>query len=342
MGSDAIAKRRSNGRSSKKLIVYGSMILVALGFFFMSQDENPMQTILFEMPSFFHDDEFSCSKMLRKSSAIKPKHHKNDDSIRPIFFNTFPATFPHETSQQLISLLTNQPHGMKSYYVSRKGKLKYCIGETLTAICENVHPIIEMHDVDKWYQGQDFYGKYIVALRNPLHAFPALVYDKLKKYHDLEGHMPETSWIKNRDDFLEVAFWKDWKSIINAWRQTKFHLGMYLVYEDIFSEQRGPQTLKKLALFLQQAGFEIPVLRSKITGTIDEKMQCLWSKLEIPSGGAHDYSDWDYKPGYTNDQLSFLTKSMGEFISEINEVDDIVLEDILQRYHDEIEDMASK
>ena len=91
----------------------------------------------------------------------------------------------------------------------------------------------------------NFFGKYILTLRNPLHVMPASVYVKDQKNHNLKGPLPEESWIETRDMWIE-KMWDEWKSTITAWHDTKYDAGMYLAYEDIFDSKKGPKTLMKI------------------------------------------------------------------------------------------------
>ena len=358
MGSDSKRKERlQTGRLFSKLaLVCGVSLIVAMTFVFdmnegdlsfRSQKQTfiPMNTTslanIKALAAIEIESTVNCTRILSQVSSILPTAGlKNDHLLKPIFFNSYPSTFPSSFSQQVITLLTNLPRGMKSFYASSKNRLRFCIGDTLTATCENIHPVVDMNDPNKRYN--TYYSKYILALRNPMRSFPASAYGKLVAYHGLQGQMPEENWKSLIDQYLKEDLWKNWKSIITAWQESKFDLGMYFVYEDIFSKEKGPRVLQKMALLLQEAGFEVPVLKDNIEGTVDEKMYCLWSSLEKPSGGVHDYSDWDYTPGYTDDQLSFLSKAMEELKSDMNNQSNFELVEILQSYQEEIEGSMSK
>jgi len=338
----------------------------------MIPNENPTSiatsTSMGMISSNDHDHNISTELVAPEVEVVGLK-----EQLKPLWLNMYPSTMTKSAFSQFFTLLTNRSDGAKSYYAIQ-GRMRKCLGGSQTVACENVHPTVGMADPDGPAKFNNFFGKYILTLRNPLHAMPASVYVKAQKYHDLVGPLPEESWIGTRDAWVE-KMWDEWKSTITAWHDTKYEAGMYLAYEDIFDSKKGPKTLMKLALLLQEAGFEIFALgedegnngnngngngngsgngnhtsiKSNYDESLDlenlysyskeERIHCLWSHLEIPKGGMHDFEDWGYTPSYTEDHKVMLKKGLDQLMDEVREHElnntwtgGLDLIDILERY----------
>lgn len=254
---------------------------------------------------------------------------------KPIWLNMYQDTISDEFHKNLINPLTNTPNGGKNYYISIKGRLRHCQGDSQTVTCANIHPTVEMRPGslnDKY--DNPFFTQYITVIRNPMTAFPATHTSKAQKYHGVVGQAPEEDWKSARDEWF-TSMWTGWKAIFLSWNETKYEPGMYLVYEDLMNEETGPNTIRALANFLQTAGFDIPALHrdSDESTSFDERMACFWNHLEPTTISENEFKD--YIPSYTQEQKEFLLKELSIMIDEFQS--DVELVGILERYKNDIE-----
>lgn len=300
-----------------------------------------------------------CPDVMKSFDRTQPQTKSSSWQTKPIWFNMYPDTIPDSVHAKLINPLTNTPAGGKSYYVSAKGKnhkLRHCMGVTQTVTCSNVHPAVEFKEgqLDSKYS-TTFYEKYILVLRNPMTVFPSSVDAKNQKYHNMVGQTPEDQWKKTRDEWFENMC-KGWKAVITAWRSTKYDIGMYLVYEDIFSAKDGPQTLLNLGTFLKEANYSVPALdnldsdSSKMDKRYWDRMHCLWydinpefsKSLGQQKASAEDSKKTmmfesfpDYIPSYTKKQQDHLLSELDSMVTEFKDDEDLI--QILLRYRKDIE-----
>ncbi len=345
MGSEEMNKVFSSGkRQGKMLSAIGILCLIA---YFSLIDEELLEIPVFEgnassttrpkPPS-----PNQCPDILK--SIAQPK--ATSWTTKPVWFNMYTDTISDGVHASFINPLTNTPAGAKSYYVSRPGgKLRHCMGDTQTVSCANIHPAVEFKENQLDEKLKTFHEKYILMLRNPMTVFPATVDAKNRKYRNMVGQTPEDGWKKTRDEWFE-GMCTGWKAVITAWRSTKYDVGMYLVYEDIFSFNEGPQTLLNLGHFLQEVGFSIPALENTDTNSSDiDRMHCLWYNINPESmeqKKEEEYRDMilfdsfpDYIPTYTQKQKEYLLSEMDSMINEFE--DDKALVEILVRYRKDIE-----
>lgn len=251
---------------------------------------------------------------------------KEEWTTKPVWLTQFHHSMPHHLDENLINPLTMTADGAKDFYISKPG-LHKCVGDTETVTCNNIHPKLPA-DIDLMYN--DFYSKYILFIRNPMTAIPSSHNWKLNKFHGLEGQTPEDDWGETRDGWVE-RMWKQWKKSILEWKASKYDLGMYLVYEDLMDVRRGPKTLQKMAVLLQEAGFDV----------VDDEdaINCIWyngigkERLEVHKEMGQEYED--YIPGFRENHKTFFIDELNKLIREIK--GDDVLENILLRYKWEID-----
>ena len=89
------------------------------------------------------------------------------------------------------------------------------------------------------------------------------------------------------------------------WRDnSNYDVGLYIVYEDLMDENKGPDVLRRIATITREAGFTITIE--------DEDISCAWynslgeERVEQYRKNKYDYND--YVPGFTKEQqeISFL------------------------------------
>jgi hypothetical protein len=249
-------------------------------------------------------------------------------TTKPIWTVMMPFTISEALHKNLINSLTGTRAGGKSFYASMKKKLKHCIGNGQSVTCLNVHPSVEMNKGMPDSKAPQFYEKYIMILRNPMTLFPAAYNAKLAKYSGTVGQLSEEEWRKSRDQWFDGML-EAWKNSIVTWRETTYDLGMYLVFEDLFNMKRGTETMKKLRVFLLDAGFEV---------ASEEELSCILfnvvGKDDLKQFQLKRYLYDDYIPGYTveqkNSMLSKLRTMKEEFQndSELCRILDEYMEDI--------------
>eukprot|EP00563_Minutocellus_polymorphus_P005925 CAMPEP_0181027246 /NCGR_PEP_ID=MMETSP1070-20121207/4065_1 /TAXON_ID=265543 /ORGANISM="Minutocellus polymorphus, Strain NH13" /LENGTH=409 /DNA_ID=CAMNT_0023104481 /DNA_START=127 /DNA_END=1356 /DNA_ORIENTATION=- len=267
-----------------------------------------------------------------------PSQEKEEWSTKPLWFPAHPGTMEDPFHRQLITGITGLDAGGKSFYASSKGmKLKQCFGQTETATCINVHPIVDMGNKHPETRSDKFYNKIVFGLRNPMLTLPSFYNGKQIKYHGLcEGcQVPEDEWRKFRDEWLESMMDAWGNNMIDTWkRMKKYSIGMYLVNEHLWDPTRGPLVLQRLANLLKEAGFATP----------DEaEIPCIWLKI---MGGeeavkAHHESPYEYKdyiPSYTVAQRELMFEKLNELALKF--ANDTEFVDVMREYQNDIRTTA--
>jgi len=250
-------------------------------------------------------------------------------TTKPIWTAMMPFTLTESFHKNLINPLTGTTAGGKSFYSSIKKRLRHCIGNGQSVTCLNVHPNVEMNKGMPDSKASEFYGKYIMVLRNPMTSLPSTYNAKSAKYGGVIGQLPEETWRIVRDQWFDNML-EAWRNSIVTWSQTTYDLGIYLVFEDLFSMERGIESMKKLRLFLQEAGFQVAT---------EDELNCILyraaSKNVLEKFQKRNYEYDDYIPSYTleqrNKMLSLLSKMKEEFQN------DSELVRILNQYVEQIE-----
>lgn len=248
---------------------------------------------------------------------------KDEWTTKPIWFPHFHHSMPVHLDEKLVNPITRTVSGAKDFYTSAPG-LHQCVGDTQTVTCNNIHPKVDM-DIDSQYD--NFYSKYIMFVRNPMIAIPSSHNSKLNRFHSVVGQTPEDDWQTVRDGWVKPMF-VQWKNSIMAWRDSKYELGMYLIYEDLMDVQRGPKVLKKMAELFDEAGFDAE--------QDEEAIKCIWYNsigreniLYHKKMIGHEYHE--YIPGFREEHKDFFKKELDKFLKEIKGTDE-VLETLLARY----------
>jgi len=264
--------------------------------------------------------------------SFQPLPGSDKWTTKPLWFPSHPNTIEDSLHRKLISGITGLSAGGKSFYASSKAmKLKQCAGQTETATCSNVHPIVDMGNKHPDTRADMFFTKYILGLRNPATTLPAFHNGKAIKYHGLcDGcQVPENEWRKHRDEWLTDML-KEWTNFIATWKKMKkYKVGMYMVYEHLFDPIKGPATVQRLASLLRDAGFATAP---------DNDIPCIWHRtlgedtLKAYHRRAYEYED--YIPGYTATQRDMLSEQLNILAEE--QANDAELVGILRGYQDEI------
>lgn len=247
----------------------------------------------------------------RPSLEPKPK----EEWAHAIWIGTPNYSLSESIHKDLINQLTGLANGGKSFYASTK-QLRHCIGTTETATCSvsNAPPENDL-----------FHSKYMLVLRNPKSLLPFAANSKGNLYHGYTGQTPIEQWRNIRDTWMEKMM-SDWVSDIKDWMKTNYEIGLYIVYEDLFDIQKGPNIVKEIANVLKEGGFEV---------VDDDDFPCVWynsiGEEKIQQYHKNKYDFDEYIPGFTEEQQELMTSSINEFIDEVRD-NDIKLESILTRY----------
>ena len=124
-------------------------------------------------------------------------------------------------------------------------------------------------------QAANFGNVVLVALRNPLTAFPSYHQEKAEKYHGAKEQVKMEEWISFRDQYVgnstHSPLFQEWKEFILEWRNMEpYHVAMYLGHEEWADETKGVELVKKFAQVLSEEGFPIQYH--------EDNLACLWYK----------------------------------------------------------------
>lgn len=272
---------------------------------------------------------FLCTRIAKYRSSPPLRKKKGEWKTKPIWLPAYPNSFFFDL-KKLINEITGLRSGHKSFYASSP-IVKQCFGNTETATCENVHPVVNMSPRGPDTRSDKFYGQYIMAIRNPRTVFPAFQNGKDIKYHGGVGQMDENKWRKTRDQYMKEIM-EGWTETIDTWKSysNQYRVAMFLVMEYFLDAEKGPQQVKRLANVLRTAGFATAP---------DEDLGCIWyrsvGKDNILQYHQHDYEYTDYIPGYTKEQKDVMLESLSSLIEKY-QVKDNELVTILKYYQNDI------
>jgi len=337
MGTEALEKS-VHVLARKKQMRLRAMALVALclaAFIYILVDHLPK----LGSTSNAHVDPLASLEHLKNCTiTFGPTKGGTEWSTKPLWFPAHPGTIIGEDSfhKQLITGITGLDAGGKSFYASSKAQ-KQCFGQTETATCLNVHPIVDMEAKHPETRSEKFFDKFVLGLRNPMYTLPAFYNGKAIKYHGLCAgcQVTEEDWRKFRDEWLEGML-DAWVNMIDTWKKmTKYQVGAYFVMEHLWDPAQGPLLLQRLANLLKEAGFSTPA---------EEEIPCIWLKI---MGGekaikAHHESPYEYKdyiPAYTVAQRSMMIEKLDELTTKYAN-NDTELVEVLKQYQEEIRNTA--
>ncbi|KAL3817564.1 hypothetical protein ACHAXA_010583 [Cyclostephanos tholiformis] len=252
----------------------------------------------------------------------------NGKGVEPLWLPAYPTSLPNRPYADLIAALTGVANGARSYYRSSK-TLRRCHdvvrgggggsdNDVRAITCETVHPIVPCLSPHPSSQSPNFGNVVLVALRNPLTAFPAYHQSKAEKYHGQVGQVERKEWIEFRDGFAEQLF-AEWRGFIMEWRDmSPYTVGDYVPYEHWMDETRGPSLVIALSKILEREGF--PVLYDADTDDGRRGLGCLWHKhiYEAIAEEEKKLAGW-YVPKYSRGQLEFMATGLDAFAREIEE-----------------------
>lgn len=259
--------------------------------------------------------------------SFSPEPEKPNWTTKPFWFPSYPDSMDDDLVKKIITGITGLSAGAKSYYAQSK-KLKKCKGQTETALCMLIHPIVETTP-EKF--ASDFQEKVIIGMRNPMTAIPTHFNGKAIKYHNQKGQVSQDDWRNFRDQYMKGML-EEWKKQIRTWKSMNpYHVGTYISLEQMMDSKEGPAALQRLAKDLRSAGFQV---------ANDDDIPCIWytgvRKETLEAYEKHKYEYTDYYPGYTKDQQNLLIEELDKFVDENK--DDAGLVAILKEYQAYIRD----
>ena len=280
------------------------------------------------------------------------------DKVEPLWLPAYPTSLPGKNSviySNLLRAMTGIESASRNYYRSSK-KLKRChylnTPSDVGVTCEIVHPIVPCERPHPSVQSPNFGKVVLVALRNPISAFPAYHQEKAERYHGAKGQVEKSEWIKFRDQFVgnttHSPLFEEWKNFILEWRNMNpYHVAMYLPFEWWSDEVKGPALVVQLAKLLKREG--LPVLYEDSNSSSSKNptdLECLWRK-EVDEAIKEEVKkqvEW-YTPNYQPDLARFLAAKLEAFAKEISggnpRPGDEELINILHEYRDSIIETAS-
>ena len=260
-----------------------------------------------------------------------------DKVKNPLWLPAYPSSLP-EGYSNFLTELTGLSSASKLYYRSSK-TLKRCHNLNIKSgfdgvTCEIVHPIVPCNRPSPSAQAANFGNVVLVALRNPLTAFPSYHQEKAEKYHGAKEQVKFEEWISFRDQYVgnstHSPLFQEWKEFILEWRNMEpYYVAMYLQHEEWADETIGVELVKKFAQVLSEEGYPIQYH--------GDELACLWHKNimqpAIQKKKKHE-DESRYIPDYTAGQKDFLEAELRKFVTELDNTrpGDEQLKDILNRY----------
>jgi len=244
------------------------------------------------------------------------------ERVEPLWLPAYPTALPDKGYAAFLEALTGVPQAAKSYYRSSP-KLRRCHYKGSDAkvqgiTCEIVHPIVFANRPGPAGQSANFGRGVLLALRNPLTAFPAWQQHKAEMYHKQVGQLEKAAWVEFRDKFVgtteATTLIPQWKNFIMEWRNmTPYHVEAYLPWEDWADDRAGPVLANKLARALTQGG--LPVLYDG-----EDDVGCLWHthlRAAIAAEEKKRTEEGWYAPEYTPEQRGMIAGELDAFAAEI-------------------------
>jgi hypothetical protein len=294
--------------------------------------------------------EKDCSSIQFTSPATR----KGSWTTKPIWMPSYPTSMEDRVVKSLITSLTGNPAGAKSYYASRKG-LRKCKGDTETVVCTLIHPMIMMDPTPAHAKyTSSFSPAVIYALRNPATAIPAHINSKEIQYHHHPSgeQISEATWKAHRDgenDKFLVTL-QEWSRQLRTWRNMTlntsdsspyYRVEMYIAYERFMDYRTGPELVLQLTTLLQSQGFDIPVasqlIPASLSGTkngdktplvanqtavdVNLAATCLWyqsiGKTKLRQHAKYQFEYSSYRPSYLVNQQQLMIKELSDLKNEL-------------------------
>ena len=283
------------------------------------------------------------------SNCLQPQHNTTHPDVgprgkklnNPLWLPAYPTSLPVGYSN-FLTALTGLSSASKNYYRQSK-TLKRCHSLNVKSgfdgvTCEIVHPIVPCQRPHPSAQSANFGNVVLVALRNPLTAFPSYQQEKAEKYHNLKTQVTKQEWITFRDKYVgnstHSPLFEEWKEFILEWRNMDpYHVAMYLPYEEWVDETKSLELVTNFSRVLSEEGFPIQNRNDLV---------CLWYKNIFQSAVVekkkHVDEGW-YIPEYTAEQNELLASELRKFASELDHTrpGDEQLKGILTHYSESFE-----
>lgn len=319
---DEIPDTRGNGGKPRRS--FGRVLLVALFVFLLAACFDGV--VLRRRKEFTAEPErreadatpidFSqCGDPLPKISASEATRR-----IEPLWLPTYPTSLP-ECYSAFLTELTGLPAAAKNYYRQSKSLRRCHVKNNQlnldSVTCEVVHPIIPADRPHPSSQAAGFGKAVLVAIRNPLTAFPAFHQEKAVKYHGVQGQVSEDEWTAFRDEWMNKTLWKEWRGFVEEWRKMEpYHVAAYLPYESWSDVTKGTDLVEKFVEILKEE--EFPVLVSDAGESAPSNLACLWrSQIRKPMAIDEEQHQTWYTPQYTSEQLKNMADDLEEFAQDI-------------------------
>ncbi|KAL7520336.1 hypothetical protein ACHAWX_005060 [Stephanocyclus meneghinianus] len=223
-------------------------------------------------------------------SSVPLNYTEQSVKVEPLWLPAYPTSLPGKNGgiySGFLSKLTGIDAAARNYYRSSK-TLKRCHSlnnpSNIGVTCEIVHPIVPCERPHPSIQSGNFGRVVLVALRNPLTAFPAYQQEKAEKYHNVKGQVDVKDWVSFRDQYVgntsHSPLFEEWKNFIMEWRNMDpYVVAMYLPFERWSDYTEGPILVKRLLGVLKKEG--LPVMYD---GVYDDDanepnvLECIWLK----------------------------------------------------------------
>lgn len=327
MGSEEERKAISNYARQRKILYLFLLVACCLAFFsFQNKTPSNPSTVNHATKKSTPIDLSAFEKKCHGDMEFNVTAPEEYDT-KPIWFASASHTIRADMHGTLINKMTGTKAGGKLYIRSGK-KFRHCIGngQSVTCVAADYENASNRRKVDI------FYNKYLMIVRNPLTGFPSSYNNKSKMYRGLQGQEKINTWRQVRDKFYEGIV-KEFTQSIEGWKQTSFNVGMYIIFEDLYDIEKGIDIMKRLRLFLRDAGFQV---------VPEEELSCIWylalGKEDIENFNKNGYEYSDYVPGYKEEQKSQLLQDLQDYETKISKDADHELKTIVHRYINDIKE----
>jgi len=327
------ATSENKPRKNLKIELMVALIVLGSAFVVLSALAHPFTASTSSYKRKPYESDIDKTEVVAKyGNCTLPSSSPPDASneINPFLLPGYPTSTgyegPGDVVKPIIAGVTGLKGGAKNYHASSK-RLKRChskMDNDATATCSTIHPIVGIGPPQRKSLFQD---KVILALRNFDTVFPMFLSQKQNKYHGVKGQMSLSAWRNMRDGSYQGNFGA-WKNLILEWKDMEgYTIDMYMPYELLLDEEKGPLILEQLASTLEQGGF--PIVAQP------DDFGCLWYQ-SVKSGVAFENDYQTFVPAYTREQQKWLTEQMDTFVKEVES--DEALHLILSMYRDHIRD----
>lgn len=236
----------------------------------------------------------------KASRRCKHRRQKKRHRGNPIWIPAYPGS-GSELVRRVVAALT----GLEGAEIYRGSGCK----SARTVTCKTHWPVLKKHNPHKFQVSFD--SSVILLIRNPAEAIPSYVNHRYEessklKYHSTQA--PQEEWIRFRDSWFDTML-QEWKNVTLAWHASPvYNVTMYLAYERLVDEAKGPGVVNALAKELQRVNVK------KVLS--DDNNECLWRNV-VQKGRSTKRTEHTYVPAYTTRQQTSMLQVMDELAREI-------------------------